>query len=366
MNGAPLKGGTPHPYFTQIKIANFDVSCVGPDPFRSGFGFGSDDGKLVFTDEVGMPFANMNGSRSGEAINGIASIGRSLAVSSRREVTVRTWTREHPDRLTVSVAPHGAHGISSTPGGYYVAPLGRTGIMVLRAESGPDDPVSVLTSEKESMYFYRVLARPGRNGREQLLCAARRGGIGITEIQWGQSTYNMRTATFPGLDAVDVCFVGGEAGSPAIAAVGRDGSLILARDMLHDRNHITIKFATVQGTAYRLLSSGGDLFLLTSQGLYGLMGLGERLLLGKLAERLPTSVLAMPMEAVDANMIGGRWLLVVMPDEVRRFDVKQIAKETQDQPHDGVMQAELPTTTEGKLEISEVSQSSRELVAMPG
>jgi hypothetical protein len=236
--------------------------------------------------------------------------------------------------------------------------------MMLRAESGPGDPVSVLTSGKEGMYFYRTLARSGIDGRELLLCAARRGGIGITEARWGQNTFNMRTATFPGLDAVDVCFVGGAVGSPAIAAVGRDGSLILAHDMLHDKHPVTMKFDTVQGTAYRLLSSGGDLFLLTSRGLYGLMGLGERLILGKLTEEFTTSILVMPMEAVDATMIGDRWLLVVMPDEVRRFDVRQIANGLLEQHAGGEMQEELPTATEEEWEIEDVPQSSKELAAI--
>src|SRR5262249_36964173 len=163
------------------------------------------------------------------------------------------------------------------PSGYFVAPLGRAGIMMLRAGSGPDDPVGVITSDKEGLYFYRVLTMAGRQGQDLLACAARKGGIGITEIRWGQNTYNIELATFAGLDVVDVCAVNADPGSPAIAALGRDGTLILVRDALHDNAPLSLKFDTVQGTAYRLLSAGGHLFLLTSRGLYGLMKLGERL-----------------------------------------------------------------------------------------
>ena len=152
---------------------------------------------------------------------------------------------------------------------------------MMRANSGHGDPVGVMTTEKESMYFYRVLAgRGGRIGKDLLIRAARQGGIGIAEVQWGDNTYEMRTATFPELDAVDVCFVGGEAESPALAALGHDGSIILARDMLHDEKPLTMKFATVKGRAYRLLSTRGHLFLLTDSALYGLMNLGARLMQG--------------------------------------------------------------------------------------
>ena len=36
MNGAPFNGVTPHPFFTQLKFEGFDVSCVAPNPPRSG------------------------------------------------------------------------------------------------------------------------------------------------------------------------------------------------------------------------------------------------------------------------------------------------------------------------------------------
>jgi hypothetical protein len=363
MNRAQSNGGTSRPLFASLRLKDFDVTWAGPNPFRSGFGFGSEDGRLVFTDETGVPLTEpAKGSISGEAINGIAASATSLAVTSRQDVTVRTWTQVQPDRCAVSGVPHGAHGITLAPSGYYVAPLGRAGIMMLRAGSGPGDMVGVMTPGKEGMYFYRVLARAGTDGRDLLVCATRRGGIGIAEVLWGQDTYTMRTATFEGLDVVDVCFVGGPAESPAVAAVGYDGSIILVRDALHDTNPMTMKFDNVQGQVYRLLSVRGHLFLLTSRGLFGLMGLGDRLMRGLTKERFTTSILVIPMQAVDANMVGDRWLLVVMPDEVRIFDVEQIAKDTPERLRDGEMREALPMTLDPSWEFSTVEQRSKELV----
>jgi hypothetical protein len=324
MNGAPLNGGTPRQFFTPIRMPGVEVSCVAPNPFRAGFSVGTDNGEVKFTDEGGAILGEMNGSPSGEAINGIASFANSIAVSSRQEVMLRTWAPENLKNLAVFKAPHGAHGVSATPGGYYVAPLGDAGIMMMKAGSGHGDPVGVMTTEKESMYFYRVLARRGRDGKDLLVCAARQGGIGIAEVRWGDNTFNMRTATFPELDVVDVCFVGGGPESPALAAVGRDGSLILVRDMLHDQKPVTMRFATVQGRAYRLLSARGHLFLLTSSALYGLMNLGNRLMRGLPSGKFTTPILTVQLKAVDASLIDDRWLPVVMPDEVLRFDLDLI------------------------------------------
>ena len=324
MNGAPINGTSSHPLFTSIKIKDFEVSCAEPSPFGPGFAFGSDDGKVKFTDEAGNVLRDMNGGPSCEAINGIANFGASIAVSTGHEVVVRTWTVEQNDVPICSLFPHGAHGIVATPGGYYVAPLGQTGIMMMKAESGPGDEVDVMTSENADMYFYRVLARQGRDGKDLLVCATRHGGIGLAEFSGGEDAFTMRTATFAGFDAVDVCFVGDEPESPAIAAVDLDCSIILSRDMRRDEHPVTIKFANVQGRAYRLLAARGHLFLLTSWALYGLMNLGTRLLQGLPAGDFTTPIFTMPMEAVDASVIGERWLLVVMTDEVRQFDLSLI------------------------------------------
>lgn len=294
----------------------------------------------------------MNGSPSGEAINGIASIGRSIAVASRQEVMVYTRTKKHPEPRAHLMVPHGAHGIIATPGGYYVAPLGGTGIMMMKADSADGDPVGVMTAEKESMYFCRVLARRGGPGKDLLICAARQGGIGVAEVRWGDSICNMRTATFPELDAVDVCFVGGEPESPTLAAVGRDGSLILARDMLHDEKPLTMKFDTVKGRAYRLFSARGHLFLLTSSALYGLMNLGARLVHGLPSGKFTTPIFMMPLEAVDASLIGDRWLTVVMPDEVLRFDLELIHDNTPEETSEAI---------EKPWECEEIRAGSREL-----
>jgi hypothetical protein len=231
---------------------------------------------------------------------------------------------------------------------------------MLQINPDGDDLQGMLTSRNEDMDFYRVLALPGIEGKEVLVCAARQGGLGVTEVRWGQEQYLMRTSTFGGLDVVDVCDVVGATAGPAIAAVSYDGTLLLVRDALHDDNPLAMKFNIVQGTAYRLLSARGHLFLLTSQGLYALMGLGERLLSGKLKERFTTSIYVAPMEAVDANLVEDRWLLVVLPDEVLRFDLEKLAASAPERMDNGEIQLASPNVLEPAWEIAE-EQSSRQL-----
>jgi hypothetical protein len=35
-------------------------------------------------------------------------------------------------------------------------------------------------------------------------------------------------------------------------------------------------------------------------------------------------IMTIPMEAIDAAVVGDKWLLVVMPDSVRRYDIEPI------------------------------------------
>src|SRR5262249_48682343 len=141
---------------------------------------------------------------------------------------------------------------------------------------------------------------------------------------------NLKTATVPGLDIVDICPLDAENNSMAVAALGRDGSLMLFRHVLEDDKPTTMKFQRVQGVAYRILSSHGDVFLLTSKGLYVLGELAGRFLRNELNKGATTPVHTSPMEAVDATLVYNRWLLVVVPRTVARFDLGTIHQEVLD------------------------------------
>jgi hypothetical protein len=257
------------------------------------------------------------GSEFREAINGVVSAGTWVAVSTRGDVNFWPLPGTEGGHDDGFVLPYGAHGIGTTASGHVIAPAGRNGIMVVEPPFGPGTSVAALG--EEGLYIYRVISLLSPSGTEVLACAARTGGVAAGEFS-GPRTTTMRTATPSGLDVIDICPLGPGTKSLAVAALGRDGSVVLFRDVLTDEKPVTVKFKRVQGTAYRLLSQGGELYVLTSKGLFVLGKLASRFLAHELSAGVVTQVLGVPMDAIDMNLAWDRWLLVVMPDEVRRFD----------------------------------------------
>ncbi len=325
MNGPPENGAAASPYYKSIQLEAFPVTWVGENPFRPGFFFGSEDGRILLTDEDGKTLLGpMRGSISGEAINGVARSGDWLAISTRAEVTLFSLRMEIAAKYGPMGVPHGAHGIITGPSGTFLAPMGTTGIMRLKPGLGPRDPVGFLSPKKEGMYFYRLIALPGRGGRDFLACATRKGGLGLAEVDWDDPVYDMAVSNTPDFDATDVCDLGGAVDSPSVGSVGYDGTIVLVRDALGRRDLRKIKFREMKGFPSRLMSARGHLIVLTNQGVYLFPYLSERFVTGNLPDHFGTSVEWLPLDAVDAATVAGRWLLVVLHDEIRRFDLDRI------------------------------------------
>jgi hypothetical protein len=185
-------------------------------------------------------------------------------------------------------------------------------------------PLILGSDDADTPYFYSVINLRAGPGREILVCATRKDGVAALEFEGDKETYSLSTITFKGLDVVDVCALNPAADSLSVAALGRDGTLGLFRDVLVDKRPVTLKFGAVHGMAYRVLCCKGDIYVLTSKGIFVLGKLAERFLAGELSSGTITPVLPLPMDAVDACLAHDRWLLVVMADEVRKFDVELI------------------------------------------
>jgi hypothetical protein len=317
-----LSNGGPLPLIVPFKFPGFAISWAGPGGREEDFCFGSEDGRLQFTTVDGVAIGGfVSGEENPEAVNGVAFIGPVIAVSTRNEVTFWTLPRPGSKEAQRAVFPCGAHGIVATAEGFFVAPLGRTGLMKARAGREEEQPVTVSRATHQTFDYYKVISLHSYGRPEVLACAARFGGVVGTELVQENGRGQISSMTFPGLDVVDVCSLGTGVIPPAVAAVSRNGTLVLLGDVLHDRSPITMRFEDIPGIAYRVFSAQGSLFLLTSTGLYVLAGLTQRFLAGEAVDRTPTPVRAIPLEAVDANLCGERWLLVVMPDGALRFDL---------------------------------------------
>jgi hypothetical protein len=317
MNGdVHAGGGVIRPFV----IDDFRVSYAGDCPLNGGFCFGSEDGKLLITDEeIGNRRVLTETTPSREPINGVAFIGDVIGVSTRGDVAFLTPKKgERPGFR--SVVDAGARAIQASSSGYFVAPMGPYGILQVKPEDGPRQSVIVSRVSDIPLNFYRVITI-ATSSYEIVACAARAGGVASTTLSGDMhSMRRITSVTFPGLDLVDVCSLGLGSGS-AVAAVAMNSTLVLLRDVLLERSPVTIRFNEIKGTAYRVFCYDGSLLVLTSTSLYVLSGLARRFLDGEDVLRVTIPVREVRMEAVDANMCRDRWMLVVLADQVYRLDV---------------------------------------------
>jgi hypothetical protein len=290
------------------QYSDFDISWAGEDGLTQGFCFGSEDGRLRFT---GRPWDGVPVATSGEAINGVAFSKDVMGISTRSEVIFFRASRHSPGKVDLVVYNGGAHGIISTYSGQFIAPQGTHGLLLMNPTPGESQPIKVFGAEGRDFYFYKV-ARAGLNeGAEALVCALRRGG-------WASYVSKGSTGCFsvfsgPDLDVVDVCSVRTDSFPRAAIALGIDRSLHFMKDVTASGPGMTLHLNGLRGTAYRILSVGRDLILLTSESLYTLTDLVDRCLRGD-GFTGPESVWCIDLHAVDASVVHDHNLLIVRPD----------------------------------------------------
>ena len=314
--------------FQCIHMPDFAITWAGANPFGEGFCFGSETGNLVLTDTMGRPRSVLGqASASGEAINGVAFLQNWLAVTTRKDISFiapMLLDRQHLQALVIS---GGAPDVVVAPSsGYFVIPQGRAGVMFVKPGMTEEEPVTISKGEKHGLNYCRVVALKGEKENDLIVCAGRRGGLGFADFQEGIQGHLLHIVKFDQLDIVDVCSIRTREQPLAVAAVGRDGSLILFRDIRTDKKPIALKFHGVKGTVYRVLSAGGNIYLLTSNGLFALFQLADKFHQGLSPVEHPTHVLRIPIEAADANMVEQKWLLATGVDDLFKFDVHKMPR----------------------------------------
>jgi hypothetical protein len=296
-------------YYDHFEIPNFKVSWAGP---ASAFlAYGSEDGGLrFFIDGNGQIDGFEKVSPSGEAINGLAWLGRWLAVSTRRDIFLfRDQFKFIPGGAPrTALLPIGAHGVISTPGGYFMAPMGQRGLMAVKPTDSDQDNVFLLNDNETDIYFYRSIALRHTSDADVIVSAARRSGIIAGILPHDLTTHIATTISPNNVDVVDVCSLGD---GLAVAALGRDGTLILFRDIINDKTPYNFKFKRFAGTGYRLLYSRGHIFVLTTKALYMVADIAKRVKSGEPQDDRETQILTMPMNAIDANLYEDKYVLVV-------------------------------------------------------
>lgn len=307
-------------------FSDFDVSWAGENPWNQGYCFGSEDGRLLFT---GVECADPRPTKksiveSGEAINGVASLGRLLAVSTRSEVVFLDNPRPGDGRSTRASYGGGAHGVIATPTGKFVAPLGTNGFFLTAPQPGEFQPIKTSRVPDQTFDFYKMVYSGVNEVRDVLTCALRRGGWGT--VVGVSSSGSLNVFSTPGLDVVDVCSIGTESSPYAVVALGIDRSLHMIRNVLAPSQGSTLRIDGLRGVAYRVMCACGHLIVLTSESLYLVPDLVNRFLGGDPVRGTNTAVCIDNLQAVDAFLAYDRRLLIVMPDGgVSLLDIDELA-----------------------------------------
>jgi hypothetical protein len=303
--------------------AGFVPTWAGPFHSPQFFCVGSEDGRVVFSKKDGS--LTDSSQLLKEAINGVAVVGKWMAVTSAIKVVFFPLLRgDRAEESFPLIFLHGAHGVKATASGYFIAPLGRNGVMVISPPFNLGKGVTTHASEQEDFYIYRAECIVAENKREVLICAARLGGLAAAEFSGSDQTHVLNAMSLDNFDVVDFCQLIPESNNSAVAALGRDGTISLSRNVLTDKKPQAIKFQTIEGVAYRVLACCGDIYVLTSQALYMIPDLATRFLAGELGRRINTQILVMPMDAIDANLCGEEWMLVVTTHGLQRLNVRVI------------------------------------------
>jgi hypothetical protein len=317
MNELKVRNGTPDGLISELDLGEFKASWVGECPGQE-IALGGDDGRILRVNGDGTIVGPLEVGTD-EAINGLAFLPNWIGISTRNEVCfVDTTPGEGP---TIVPVPFGAHGIIVGPDGHFVAPLDTTGLLFFKPMKGQNLPITILHPRQRELCFYRVISISGPNGQRVVVAAARQDGIAAMPFDLPER--GIHTLTYEAFDAIDVCPLAPS--TLAAAALGKDGTIILCRDVIAEtikkQASVTTRFADIQGTAYRVLHAAGKLVVITSRAIYFLGEIVTNFLQGKTG---PVTILEFPIKAIDANVVGDQWLLIVTARGVLKLDLRKL------------------------------------------
>jgi hypothetical protein len=308
---------------TEFSHPGFDISWAGCPKRLAQYWFGSDDGRiLVTTDLNGAEFSRqLQVAPSKDAINGIAWVSGLVAASTRSEVVLlypRSDSREL--QFTRGVFPGGAHGVVSTPSQHIIAPMGRHGLLMVGPKEIDAQRVRVIKPPNDSLNLYRVVSISSPSRMEVLACAARQTGFVAMPLVGEDLADSGKSFCPAGADFVDVGPLD-VAGHPyAIAILALDCSIYLVRDLLEGTRAETLRYDFLGERAYRIVCTGGHIFLLTNRRLYAFVDMAALFVEGR-EFGSQVKFHSVDIEAVDMSLAFDGALLVVMPDCVYRIEI---------------------------------------------
>ena len=276
-----------------------------------------------------MPFKVIESDR---AINQIAfnTFGeyRYIAACTASNIAIHR-VGEGGERIYAKTIDAGGHGIYATRWGGFLVPLGPGGLAAFYPTADGKLDQRILRHRGDFPYYYSM-SRIGLTGegKELWACAGRSGGlmaISLDEKSVPQLVRSSQSVKNP-KDYVSVCGIGNELLPYAAVSISRDGQVDFSDNLLVDKTPLTWHFPETRGTAYSLFAADGNLFILTSKGIYACIDIVKSFLDGNLTAGSSLSrVRYLSLEAIEFTLLYNRWLMILQHNMVVRLDVRDLA-----------------------------------------
>ena len=328
MNEFPLNTGNTRLWKWLMKGRD-DLSWAGASANDRGFCFGTEDGTVLWTNydgvQFGHPLPNATRYDDEEAVNGIAFNAGRMVVTTRGGSAI--WKNlgskmKERDAGRIGV---GSHGVVAGRNETFLMPLNIGGLMSVQNVSPTQFSTFTNWSEPVDLNMYRVASLSATDGRQVVGIAARRGGVAMGFYKPG-NMLNLTGLELPTADFIDICSAGNSNFPSAAYALTRDGHILAFDDVMNGMKPVTLRYESMSGVAYRILSVGDFVFVLTSKALHVIHNLVDYAP-GSFRVNRRTKNTSFPLEAIDMNLVGQRWLLVLLPDRVLRLDLHELAKD---------------------------------------
>ena len=306
-----------------------DISWAGASAGDRGFCFGTETGEVFWTNFEGVQYGDLLANAAldddDEAVNGIAfNAGRMVVTTRSGSAIWKNFEGKASKRKAVRIGV-GSHGVVSALDGAFLMPLNVGGLMSVQDKSPKHFAGYLCKSDSMDLNIYRAASLASPDGAQVLAVAARSGGVAVGTYKPG-GMLNLDASEWPGADVIDVCPTG-HVGFPVAAyALTRDNHILAFNNVLNLREHDTVRYKSMTGVAYRILSAGDFVFVLTDKALHVVHNLVAHSP-GLFRVNRRTRNTSCPLEAVDINLVGKRWLLVLLADSVLRLDLNALARD---------------------------------------
>ena len=325
MNCPPLDAGNT-PLWKELLTDREDLSWAGASAGDRGFCFGTEDGAVFWTNfdgvQYGEPLINAAFDDYEEAVNGIAFNAGRMVVTTRSGSAVWKNAEGKASKRKAGRIGEGSHGVVAALNGAFFLPLNIGGLMSVYEETPSHYSTFVSNSQAMDLNVYRAISLTSPDGKQVVGIAARRGGVAAGFYKPGD-VMGLTALVVPGADIIDICPTGNPKFPTAVFTLTRDSGILIFRDVVTDRDPVTVRYEGILGVAYRIISAGEFVFVLTSRALHVIHNLVDyRNSEFRVNRRTPST--SFKVEAVDMNIVGQRWLLLLTACGVLRLDLNEL------------------------------------------